>query len=94
MAARGPRLSALFYTARVAERARLEERQQNVPTYDPVVVERAYAAHRAKRHAQIRRKRARRYAGARFFVFMLLLLGLCVFLALTVWREIERLFGL
>jgi hypothetical protein len=78
----------------VAEPARRRKRQENVPTYDPAAVERAYAAHRAKRDARIRRRRARRYGRIRFFVVILLLLGLCVFLAVIAWREIERLFGL
>jgi hypothetical protein len=65
-----------------------------VPTYDPTAVERAYVAHRAKRDARVRRHRARSSARLRFFVVMILLLALVAFLALTAWREIERLFGL
>ncbi len=65
-----------------------------MPTYDPNAVERAYVLHRARRHARIRRTRARRSARLRFFVMLVLLLALSVFIALAVWREIERLFGL
>ena len=50
--------------------------------------------HRAKRQARVEQMRARRYAQIRFFIVILVLLGLSFFLALTVWREIERLFGL
>jgi hypothetical protein len=78
----------------VAEPARRSERQENVPTYDPRAVERAYVAHRRQRRARISRLKARRHAGLRFFFVMLLLLALCIFLALVAWREIQQLFGL
>jgi hypothetical protein len=65
-----------------------------VPTYDPDAVERAYVLHRARRDARIQRTRARRYARLRYFLVLLVLLALSVFIALAVWREIERLFGL
>lgn len=71
-----------------------QDAAEDVPEHDPTAVERAYAAHRARRRALIRRKRARRYARVRFFVVIALLLGLCVYLGVTVWREVERLFGL
>lgn len=74
-----------------AHRSRPEE---DAPSFDPSAVERRYAAHRARRHARVRRTRDRRYAHVRFFVVILLLLALCIFLAVTSWREIERLFGL
>ena len=66
----------------------------DVPTYDPDVVDRAYHLHRARRAARLERKRARRYAHLRFFVVVALLVAGSVFLSVTIWREIERLFGL
>jgi hypothetical protein len=38
--------------------------------------------------------RASRRAGVRFLVALTLLLGLSIFLSLTIWQEIQRLFGL
>jgi cell division septal protein FtsQ len=70
------------------------EAADDAPPHDPTAVERAYAAHRARRRAQLRQARARRYARVRFFVVIAVLLGLCIYLTLTVWQEIERLFGL
>jgi hypothetical protein len=65
-----------------------------VPGYDPRAVERAYVAHRAQREARLRRARARRNGRIRFLVVMAILLALAIYLAVTVWREIQQLFGL
>ena len=78
----------------MAQLARRSERSDHVPPYDPTAVERAYAAHRARREARLRRKRARRSARVRFGVIMLTLLALATVLGVAVWREIERLFVL
>ena len=70
------------------------EAPTRAPTYDPTAVERAYVLHRVRRHARVRRTRARRSARVRFFVVLLVLFALSVYIALVVWHEIERLFGL
>ena len=67
---------------------------QEVPAYDPTAVERAYIAHRAQREARLRRTRARRNGRIRFLAVMAVLLGLAIYLAVTVWHEIQHLFGL
>ena len=65
------------------------------PPVDPApAVDRAYHLHRARRRARIEHRRNTRRASLRFWIFLLVLLGLTVFLAVTVWREIQRLFGL
>jgi hypothetical protein len=64
------------------------------PIVDPLAIDRAYRLQRAKRRHRIEQRRRRKLAGFRFFVVLLLLLGLSVFLGLTIWQEIERLFGL
>ena len=66
----------------------------DVPRYDPVAVDRAYLQERARRRARIERTRARRRASVRFWIVLLVLLAASVLLSLTIWREIERLFGL
>lgn len=78
----------------MAQPARKRRRAEDAAPVDPLAVQRAYRLERAKRHARLERQRARRRAGVRFFVMLALLLGLSVFLALTVWQEIQRLFGL
>jgi len=64
------------------------------PTFDPVAVDRAYLHERARRRARIERSRARRRAGLRFWFVFLVLLAASIGLTVTIWREIERLFGL
>ena len=62
--------------------------------FDPVAVDRAYLQERARRRARVERTRARRRAGLRFWLVLLGLLAVSVLLTLTIWREVERLFGL
>lgn len=66
----------------------------DAPPIDPFAVERAYRVERARRRARVERSRARRRAGLRFLVTLLVLLALGVALSVTAWHEIERLFGL
>ncbi|MBA3347087.1 MAG: hypothetical protein H0T13_00850 [Actinobacteria bacterium] len=64
------------------------------PPYDPVAVDRAYLQERARRRARVEHGRARRRASLRFWLVLLVLAVASVLLSLTIWREIERLFGL
>jgi hypothetical protein len=64
------------------------------PSVDPDAVRHSYYLHRARRKARIEHRRRTRRAGARFWVVFLVLIVVFVFLALTTWREIGRLFGL
>ena len=66
----------------------------DAPPVDPSAVDRAYLQERARRRARIERSRARRRASLRFWFVVLGLLAVSALLVLTVWREIERLFGL
>jgi len=64
------------------------------PVYDRSAIDRAYRLHRARRFARIARRRETRRARLRFWVVLAaLLLGLLV-LAVTIWGEVEQLFGL
>lgn len=69
-------------------------RIEDSPPIDPYAVDRAYRLHRARREARLRRTRASRLARLRFLLVLLVLAGLSVFLTLTVWRQIQELFGL
>jgi hypothetical protein len=69
-------------------------REDAPPPYDPIAVDRAYLQERARRRARSERSRARRHAGVRFWVVLVVLLAASVVLIVTIWREIERLFGL
>ena len=78
----------------MAEPARRPQAPDDVPALDPHAVRRAYQHHRARRYARIEQRRRRQYARLRFLVVLTVLLALFLFLGLTIWREIERLFGL
>jgi hypothetical protein len=54
----------------------------------------AYRFHRTKRRIRVERRRASRLAGLRFAVTLALLVFVFVVLSLTVWAEVQRLFGL
>jgi hypothetical protein len=77
----------------VAEPARRRP-EPDAPSFDRVAVERAYRLQRARRRARVARSREKRRAGLRFLLVLVALVALSVYLSLTVWSEVERLFGL
>lgn len=99
---REPGPASRSYAFRVVEDVRETPRSDivdalgsnRVPTLDPDVVRRSYQLHRARRRARSEHRRRTKRAGARFWVVFVLLVGVAVFIALTTWREIGRLFGL
>jgi len=81
--------------AQPAQRPRPEiEREPEAPPIDPYAVDRAYHMHRAKRHARVEHRRATRMARFRFWAFLGLLVLACLVVAVTVWGEIQKLFGI
>jgi hypothetical protein len=83
----------------MAQPARTQERGgwaggHEAPPIDPSAVKRAYRLERAKRHVRRQRLREKRLAHLRFWLVLVLLTSGLLFLGLTVWNEIERLFGL
>lgn len=79
----------------MAEPARDEAaREPDVPSIDPETIDRAYLLERARRRSRVEHGRAARRAHVRFWVTMLVLLVLAIVLIVTVWHEVERLFGL
>ena len=82
------------YTLSMAEPATRPSAGDDAPPFDPIAVDRAYLQERARRRARIERSRARRRASLRFWLVLLALLAASVLLSLTIWHEIERLFGL
>ena len=78
----------------MAEPATHTRAGDDVPPFDPVAVDRAYLQERARRRARIERNRAKRRASLRFWLVLLGLIAVSVVLTLTIWREVERLFGL
>lgn len=71
-----------------------EAARDDSPPIDPHAVRRAYRLHRARRRARIEHRRRTRLAGLRFWLVFLLLLASCIIIAVTISREIEKLFGI
>jgi hypothetical protein len=68
--------------------------EPDAPSFDRVAVERAYRLQRARRRARVVRSRRQKHAGLRFLIVLAALVALSAYLMLTVWHEIEQLFGL
>lgn len=65
-----------------------------MPVVDHEAVRDTVRLRRAQRRARIEHRRRTRRAGIRFWFVLLILLAASVVLSVTVWREIQRLFGL
>jgi hypothetical protein len=78
----------------MAQPARRVVTRREDPPLDPEAVDRAYHYHRARRNARMRRNREKARARLRFFVAFAMLVGLAVFLMLTIWHEVQKVFGL
>jgi hypothetical protein len=61
---------------------------------DPKVVAKNYRIARLRRRQRIEQTMRSRHAGVRFWAFMVLLLALSAYFGITVWNQVERLFGL
>jgi hypothetical protein len=64
------------------------------PPVDPDAIDRAYRLHRARRRIKVERRRERARARLRFAATALLLVAAAVALLLTLWHEIQSVFGL
>jgi hypothetical protein len=78
----------------MAQPARRIAAPTDEPPVDPEAIDRAYHYHRARRNARLRRKREKAHARLRFFVTFAVLAGLALFLLLTIWQEVQKVFGL
>ena len=78
----------------MAQPARRTVAAPEEPPVDPEAIDRAYHYHRARRNARVRRKREKTHARLRFILTFAVILGLAVFLMLTIWHEVQNVFGL
>jgi hypothetical protein len=78
----------------MAQPARRRQPQVEAPPVDPNAIDRAYRFYRAQRHAKVEHRHATRMARLRFWAFLGLLLLACAVVAVTVWGEIARIFGI
>jgi len=72
---------------------RTEQLDDELPSLDPLAIERNYRRERARRRAQVERRSAGRRSGVRFWVTLLALAFVAAFLLLAAWHEIQTLFG-
>jgi hypothetical protein len=79
---------------RMAQPARRVVAPPEAPPVDPDAVDRAYHYHRARRNARSRRRREKSQARLRFVLTFAILLGLALFLMLTIWHQVQKVFGL
>jgi hypothetical protein len=77
----------------VAQQTR-EVGSDDVPVVDHEAVRDTVRLHRARRKARIAHRRRTRRAGIRFWLVLIVLLVASVVLSITIWHEIQRLFGL
>jgi hypothetical protein len=71
------------------------ERSTEAPPVDPShAIRDAYRFHRAKRRARVEQRHRTRVAGLRFYATLVALVFVIVVFGLTIWNEIQRLFGL
>jgi hypothetical protein len=80
-----------IYTAEMAlpERKPVEDE-----LLDPTAVQRAYRRERARRRAREDRAYERNLARLRFWLALTAVIATSVVLAIVIWNEIQRLFGL
>ena len=83
-----------LYTFRMAEPVRRRSPLQDPPSMDPLRIEQAYRLHRRRREERLARRRSRRYAQIRFWLVLVALLALTIFFSVTIWHQVQRLFGL
>jgi hypothetical protein len=71
-----------------------ETEAEDIPFVDHEAVRQTVRFHRARRKARIEHRKRGRRAAIRFWVVLVALLTAIVVLSMTVWHEIQRLFGL
>jgi hypothetical protein len=64
------------------------------PISDPLELHRAFRRHRRKRLARIEHRRELQRARRRFWILIATLFTLAVFLSVTIWEQIQSLFGI
>jgi hypothetical protein len=73
---------------------RLHTETNAPPVDDPVAVHRAFRHHRAKRLARIEHRREQQHARRRYWILLAALFVLALFLSVTIWAQIQSMFGI
>jgi hypothetical protein len=64
------------------------------PIDDPLAVQRAFRRHRRRRLARLEHRREAAFARRRFWILIGALFVLAAFLSVTIWEQIQSMFGL
>jgi hypothetical protein len=78
----------------MAKPARRPAELDEPPATDPAAIEHAYRYHRHRRYLRSERRRADRLARMRFWLVAAGLLLLTLVIGVTIWDQIQQLFGL
>jgi hypothetical protein len=78
----------------MAEPAKTTSELDEPPEFDSAAIDRRIRYHRARRSARLERARAQRFARLRFWFVVCCLLLVCLVIAVTIWDQVQRLFGL
>ncbi len=78
----------------MAKPARRPAELDQPPVSDPAAIEHAYRYHRQQRYARTERRRAHRLARLRFWLVAAGLLLLTLVIGVTIWDQVQSLFGL
>ena len=78
----------------MAKPARRPAKLDEPPVSDPAAIEHAYRYHRQRRYARSERRREHRLARIRFWLVAAGLLLVTLVIGVTIWDQIQRLFGL
>jgi hypothetical protein len=78
----------------MATAPRPRENESAPPIDDPIAVHRAFRQHRRRRFARIEHRRERGNARRRFWILVGTLFVLAVFLSVTIWEQIQSMFGI
>lgn len=88
------RAAGVGFTLHDVAQQTTEAPSDDIPMVDHEAVRDTVRLHRARRHARIEHRRRTRRAGLRFWVVLVLLLVATAVLSVTIWNEIQKLFGL
>jgi Tfp pilus assembly protein PilN len=79
----------------MAVRAPRSRAEEGVPPIDDqLAVRRRLVQHRRKRVARIERRREQKWARRRFWILIGVLVLITAFLSVTIWEQIQSMFGI
>lgn len=84
---------ACFAMAATAPR-RIRHEEADPPIDDPHAVRRSFVHHRRRRIARIEYRREQKWTRRRFWILIGTLLLIAIFLSVTIWEQVQSMFGI